>query len=334
MANNVKVYSIDLLATALETGKPVLTIQKKKTHKMYKGTYFLDAFYRLSDAVPKSSGWFHIKDIPLTTGVADPADKDDQRNEFEGTRLNVQTNRSVSGTLGVAIDKLEGQWQAQVADGIKTGTIIIDNQKIKSLMQYKTSKKNKTTPNAPIDDPPLRIKIDFDPFPKTFVPSFLAGKPRTQLFDFDKQYTNDKGEIAYREATVIVDDKEVAVGEKNVHLFITDGSIIKTGRIMMTSVSVSDGWISMPINLITAVIQRGGEGGFEDDNAGAGIDLSASLTPSVKIPTTSDTSAKTSAEKPGKDSAAGSAISAAGATGTSILPDLTEDDIDNVLGDI
>jgi hypothetical protein len=335
MANNVKVYSIDLLLSAFETGKPVFTIQKKKTHKMYKGTYFLDAFYMLNDAIPKAPGWFHIKDVPLTVGVADPADKEDQRNKFDGTRMNVQTSRDKSGNLGVAIDKLEAQWQSQVAEGIKNGSIIIDNQKIKSLLQYKTSKKNTTAPNAVIDDPPLRMAIDFTPFPKTFVPSFLAGKSRTQLFDFDKPYTNEKGVTAYREATVIVGDKEVAVDESNVHLFITNGSVIKTGRIMMTSVSVSDGWISMPINLITATIQRGGDGGFEDDNAGAGVDLSAALT--VKTPATAGTSVatlKTSAEKPGADSAAGSAIGAACATGTSSLPDLTEDDIDNVLGDI
>jgi len=282
MANNVKVYPIADLKLAIKSGYQVLTIQKKANAKEYGGTKFFDLTFYLSAAAPKVKGWFLIKDVPLTVGVANPKDSEDPRNKFKGTRFNVQTSRDASGVFGEAIDLLQPLWIKAVNDAISSGIIVTEGQKVHDLMQYVTSKKNTTAPNAKIENPPLRMKVDFSLYPGTFSPAFLAGKPRTQLFDYSAQYTDANGKIQYKPA-MISDDQgnEVPVDESNMHLFLVKGSIIRTGRISMTSLAVSDGWVSASIHLVTAVVERGTGGGFDDDEsacAGSSADLTSHLT--------------------------------------------------------
>ena len=277
MANSIKVFTSTEYSTAINIDATnVLLIEKKKDEKAYKGTRFLNAFFNIG-ASKRSNGWFHFENMLIPMGIADPADKTDIRNEFEGTRLQFASSVSKAGEFGAFIAKLQPEYRKQIDALTTAGIIKLDGQKIHDLITLLTGKNSKN-PNQPIADPYLSIKIDFDPYPMTFKPTFLAGTPRTQILDWNTRTIDASGKESFLPAMVMSDDgvKEL-VTAKNLHKFVTPGSIIRSGRVNIPSVAISQAWISMPITANRVIIEPGGEAGFSDEVIDTGA-LKAALT--------------------------------------------------------
>lgn len=266
---SIKVFTADVaLAAAKADITKVLSIEKKKNSKAYRGTEFLNAYWTFGADV-KKEGWFSFENVELTDGIADPANKEDRRNEFEGTRLQLQTTLSRAGQIGEFLSLLNPQWRKQVEDLGSSNVIDLDGRKIHDLLQLTLSKKNENNPGGKIDDPIIRFQIDFATFPQKYPHAFLRGLPRTQFYDARTEYKDEQGRVQYKLATITKDDgTEEPITEKNVHLFVTKGSKIVKGRLMMPSVPVSQSWVSLPMVANRIVLMPGTGGGFTDDDFG------------------------------------------------------------------
>jgi len=288
MALKIKVFTAEeALAAAKADVSKVLTIEKKKVSKLYKGTEFLNAQWNIGASV-KKEGWYNIEDVELTDGIADPANKDDKRNEFDGIRLHLQTTLSRCGPFGEFLMTLNPQWRKQVTDMGNNNVIDIEGRKIHDLLQLNLSRKNEKNPGGKIEDPIIRFQVEFYPFPAKYPHSFLRGLPKTQFFDARTEYKDEKGVTQYKIATVTRDDgSEEPITEANVHKFVTAGSKIVKARLMMHSVPVSSSWVSLPIIANRVVLMPGGAGGFSDDED------CVTATASVKAALTQDTSKNT-----------------------------------------
>lgn len=216
--------------------------------KEYKGTFFMNVEYNINGQ--KSYGWFKItEDLPINRGIADPTDAKDTRNKHEGLRLTLEIKRSQAGTLGKFIDMLNQVWLMWVEDLVAAQKLIRGSRKIHELMRYRLSEES-DTPNAPIEDPILNLKMERGAFPPSYIHKFLAGNPRVQFFDFTKPA---KGATPPYKVAML--DGDVPVTLDNMHQFIKFGSVLKAGSIVhFGSAARSASWISMPINIHRVII--------------------------------------------------------------------------------
>src|SRR5688572_3108760 len=108
--NTVQVFTVEEVATAL-AADPVRTfnIVKKKEDKVYQGTKFLMNQFTIGNHMRKDP-WFSIRNVPLSAGVADPTNKQDQRTQFDGTRLILETTVSRAGALGQMLLALNARY--------------------------------------------------------------------------------------------------------------------------------------------------------------------------------------------------------------------------------
>lgn len=255
------------LADARRALKNVMTIRVKtdpKTKKPieYQGTTFMTITFNINGST--NDGWFSItQDIPLAKGIADPADANDKRNRFAGTRLNLEMKFSEAGKFGRLIDMFNTIWLMWVDDLIAEKVIVRGSRKIHELMQYRYGEDHPEHPNEPLADPAIRLRIESNNFSPKYKHKFLAGKPKTVFLDYTTAEIAPNGAVVYREA--VVDGTPVTVN--NMHKFIINGSVLKAGsRIMMPSASRSQLWISLPISINKMIIERHPEVvGFSDD---------------------------------------------------------------------
>jgi len=292
MASTIKVFTAEQALEALNADPTkVLVLEKKKDDKMYKGTRFLNAYFNIGTDM-KKEGWFNVEDIELSCGIADPNGPKNSKNEFESTRLQLETTVSRAGEFGQFLLGLDAQWRAQVAQQAATGVIDMEGKKVHGLVRSSLSKKNEKNPGGVIEDPVIGFKIDFNQFPALYRHKFLRGLPRTQFFDYSTRYIDEHGREQFKVAMVENDSGELEpVTAKNVHKFVTEGSILRKGRVMMPSEAESSSWVSFPIVINRAVIEQGGAGGFSDDapvTPGATANVRAALAQTTDD-TTNDT---------------------------------------------
>lgn len=262
---SIKVFTAQECLKAInDDPSKILTIEKKKDDKEYSGTRFMNAYYNIGDNI-KKDGWFSIENVALSNGYADPADKQDKRNTYKGTREQLETTVSKAGDFGQFLLKLNPEWIKQAKHIVETDKKA-DGQKPHELLQSVLSKKNETNPCGPIEDPIVRFQVDWKNFPAKYKHKFLAGQPRTQFFDYRTKYTDENGKVQFKPAVVIGDDgSEEPVNDKNAHKFITKNSIIRHGRLNAPSVPISQFWISHPCIMTRCVIEPGVEDGFSDE---------------------------------------------------------------------
>ena len=274
MASTTVYVPEDVLAAIKANGAKTFSIVKKggadKTYMA--GASYLDNRFVVGATVP-SAGWFSLENIVLTRTVADPADAGDKRNDTRkaGDKIVLQLESSVSnaGAYGQMINELQPIWLAEVDKRVEDKTIIKGNRRVVDLLQLKVSDDNKVSPGAIIEDPIVRLKVDFSLFSDRHPNKALRGKPMSQFLDYDTEYIDGNGRAQYLPATVIdpITGDTVPVNEHNLHLFATEGSIIKSGRAMVSSVAITKQFISMPAIAQRVVLQRGAAGGFSDEPA-------------------------------------------------------------------
>ncbi len=217
MANSIKVFTpTEYLAAINADPAGFLLIEKKKEEKVYKGTRFLNAWFNVG-ASKRSNGWFQIEDVLIPMGIADPADKTDKRNEFEGTRLQFASTVSKAGTFGQLLSKLQPEYRKQIDTLVAAGTINLTGKTVRDIITVVHGPNSKNA-GQPIEDPYISLKIDFDPYPATFKPTFLAGLPRTQILDWRTRTVDANGVEQFQPAKVVNEaGVEELVNDKNLH---------------------------------------------------------------------------------------------------------------------
>lgn len=260
---NVKVFTAEAAhAAVLEQGDKVLSIIKKKDAKPGKGgSMFLNVKFHGIEGMPKTDGWFSLKDIPISA-VQDPAKKKPGQEE---TKPQISMKLSEAGEFGKFIMALQPIWQRKVKELGDSGAIVIGRRVVHDLLQLTISESALENAGQPLTDPIIRIKMaDLgDNFPPTYPISVLQNKPKTEVMDYR---TSPDGEPPYKQAAIIDESgNEVPVSFANMHKFITPGSILRRGRVSITSAAISQNWISLQITINKAVIEPGGPGGFDDE---------------------------------------------------------------------
>jgi hypothetical protein len=259
---SIKVFTAEESRDATRTSK-VLIVEKKKEDKAYKGTKFFNVFFNIN-TFKRKNGWFSAENITLSRGVADPANIEDVRNEFKGTRLQLQTTVKRAGAIGEFLLAVHFEWLECVKHLAEQGIIDLAKRDVHNVVTTHRSLKAKEDPGAELDDPLISFKVDFEKYPAKYPIATLVGQPKTVFLDYDTAYMD--GEIEkYREAKVDVDGQIVPVAENNLHLFANNGAEMKKLRINIASASQSQGWVSMPVLACRVVLKTGPPEGFSDD---------------------------------------------------------------------
>lgn len=288
MSNQV-VSAEDLLAAVKADPSKVLNLVKKGEDKAYKGTRFLNAHWTVGPVT--TQGFFGIRNVTLSRGVADPDDKQDKRNEFDGTHDILESVVSQAGAYGEAVLLLNPHWKALIGPHLGT-------RKCHDLLQLTLSEENKDPEKRgkPIEDPIVRWQVDFTKFSDKHPVKLLQGRQKTQVLDFRKPYIEKvlrkdplTGEetihevTKYRPATVVNKDGVAEpLNAKNMHLFFTRGSTIHYMRLMQNSAALSQAWGSLPALALDITAEPGQEEGWSDD-AAAVIMTPASLTAALTV---------------------------------------------------
>lgn len=240
--------------------------RKTKTVATYSGVMYMTVRFCVDGTYHE--GWFKVTDeIPLR-GMADPNNKDDKRNKFEGTRLTLECKLSNSGYMGKYLNIVNKVWLMHVNQLVSEKAFILGRRGIKPLLQTHTSMENPTEPNAPIDDPAVRFSISTGKFSERHYIEFLRGRPETEFLDAANAMTDSKGKTIYSSPMVKVDGKSVPLDWKNIHLFVKYGSRLMPGSIIhASSASVSQAWVAVSIMIHRAIIKPPvSYSGFDDDD--------------------------------------------------------------------
>jgi hypothetical protein len=261
-STQIKVFTMTAALAALESNPDnTLVVVKKKTDKRYKcDAYFLSVTWNI-DTSRNAPGWFTATNITVTKGISDPNDLQDKRNEEPKKRSVIETRVSSAGDLGKFMLALNEAWIRKVQELADSKVIMIGKRRIADILQLKVSDNNSENPGVVIEDPIIRLRINFAPFPSNIGDKKLAGKPQTTIYDATTKMVDPKtGRITYNIAQI----DEVPINESNMHLFITAGSRIEKMRLMIQSACVSQSFISMQILVNEAVIESGGNAEFDD----------------------------------------------------------------------
>ncbi len=265
--------------------KSTLTITAKKDAKNCNGTIFMNIRMSIPTLTPNIDCWFRIENIPLSRGVADPIDGEgDPRNKFVSSRNKVETSIARAGAFGQLMVAFNNQYKAQVAE-FKNQKIIPPSKPVTSLINefYSDQHKDVAMRGTPKPDPGLRFGLNFGKFSDTMFPKVLRGTPTLTIFDADTERVVD-GKTVYDIATVKYDGgKTEQISADNMHMFITDGSVIVSGRVYIDSVAVASGQVSCPIKAHTLVIRKGAAAGFSDEATAPAV------APTVVTPTVTPT---------------------------------------------
>lgn len=310
-AQTVRVFTAaEALAAVKSDPKSVLTIEKKKEEKEYQGTTFFNNKFKI--AGESGDGFFTVENIPLAAGMADPANKEDQRNKFEGTRMQLEYHVERAGAWGQFLRGLNPEFDRTVREMDKAGTLVIGKREVHPLYQTHYSDDHKDAKlraqPVPADKQKGRFKIEIDEvFPAKYPHKFLVGQPKTIIYDArtERKVVKDGKEIVeYDVATV---DGQ-PLNKDNIHKFVTNGSVIVKARIMMPSTARSSKHVSLPQVANKVILMPGGAGGFSDDDFGGSstpAPAAETVKPEVKPEAKPDTTPAAVPAKPeGKPAAA------------------------------
>lgn len=322
---SIRVYTAEeLLAAVKADATKVLLIEKKKDEKVYKGTRFLNTSVVIG-ADAKKDGWISFENVMLKDGMADPANLKDPRNQYEGTRMQLGTSVSESGTLGEALVLLNPAWKQKIAELSAGGFIKIEGKKVHELVNNKLSDDNAKNPGGIIEDGRISFKVDFEPYSQLHPTKILRGLPKTQFYDYNKSYKDERDVVQYHPATVEdpISKLQVPVDKSNIHLFVTERSIIRKGRLSLPGVAISQAWVSLPLLAGKIVLEQGAPEGFSDEvpvdaaavvrNLFAQVDIAPVVEPAPTVPVVAgvDISEPKVAEPTADEVAAMAAINAA-----------------------
>lgn len=240
---------------------------KTQQPKVYNGVMYLNIKFNINGNYV--DGWFRITEELEIRGMADPSNKQDKRNEHEGTRLTFETNKSKAGHIGRYLTAINESWLIHVQDLVEAKKFILGKRGVKPLMQTHYGDSNITKAGQPMDDPPIRFSLSKTKFPEKYPLEFLQGKPETEIFDASRPYTTPTGAIGHPSPTVTVNGKETLMDWNNIHQFVRHGSKLMPRSIVnLPSASVSQAWVAVMMMMHRGIVMPPPTyGGFDDDFA-------------------------------------------------------------------
>jgi hypothetical protein len=262
---SIHVFSPEEVIDDINSGKKDVLQIKEKTYKSKNKSpvKYLDLIINTK----KHSGpaIFSLDNVEINYGLPDPSYDDDD--DGDSTRnLSVATTVDKAGKFGEMIELLNPLFLKEVDRCAEQKIIVKSRRNIKELISTHYSE-NRTDEKAgkAFDSPLINVKLDFSTYPDNYFRKFLRGKPKTQVFDYTKSFIDDDGRKQYKYATTADGDK---LDDANAHMFITSECVIKTGRIHMESVAVSQNWISVITKFGKIVVDPISDGGFDDEDDG------------------------------------------------------------------
>jgi len=262
----MKKFNIDELLAAMEKNPAdVLHIEVQKDAngkiKSYKaGTEYMKVKFQVGGV--KSNAVIDIdEDIVITSGLPDPKNTKDKRNEYTGDNsIKLETSVLNSGKIGKFLLMLNAEYNRQINEMIEHKVFVPKYNKIHQIVQTHYSDDNdneklrgqKIMRNG-VEDPKYRIMIDFSVYDEKCQIKELVGLPKSVVQNF-KDYTYDPKTKTVSYGLAQVDGK--FVGLNNIHEFITQGSKIKSGRLVLDSATNSKFGVSWRIVGSKVVIER------------------------------------------------------------------------------
>jgi hypothetical protein len=272
---SIHVFPPEEVIDAINSGKKDVLQIKEKTYKSKNKSpvKYLDLIINTEEH--SGPAIFSLDNVEINYGLPDPSYDDDD--DGDSTRnLSVATTVDKAGKFGEMIELLNPLFLKEVERCAEQKIIVKSRRNIKELISTHYSE-NRTDEKAgkAFDSPLINVKVDFSTYPDNHPRKFLRGKPKTQVFDYTKSFIDDNGRKQYKYATTVDGDK---LDDANAHMFITSECVIKTGRIHMESVAVSQNWISVITKFGKIVVDPISDGGF-DDEGDSGFDDAESQEP-------------------------------------------------------
>jgi hypothetical protein len=268
----------------------VISLRKKKDNKAHRGCIFINVKWNLRSPTTNGDGWFSFKNAQLSRGITAPEMvKAGGGEQHEGVRLQVRFRKSGMGDIGVFLGLLQPYYEKAVAAAIADGTIVVKKQEVHTLVNLNYEPDHKEHPNEPIEDYNVSFKLDFEKFSENYPNAYLKGKPKTQIYDATKVYTDAAGRPQYELATVLNNEgKPELLDAKNVHKFLRKGSVVVSGRVFIPSLCVSQTWVSMAMTANRLDVIPGPEDGFSDEVAAIAMPRADEAVVKAVVGTTAD----------------------------------------------
>ena len=258
---------------------------KTKTVKVYNGVMYIYIKFNVNNVY--YDGWFRITEEMSLRGMADPANKQDRRNDHEGTRLVFETRLSTAGHFGRYLTAINAAWLMHINDMVATKVFMLGKRGIKPLLQTHFADTNLEKAGQPVDDPPIRLSLSKHKFPEKYPLEFLRGKPETELFDATQTYVDQLGNQRFISPSITQPDgKVVPVDWNNIHQFVKQGSTLMPRSIVnLPSASISQSWVAVSMILHRGIVTPPATyGGFDDDLVTAPLFTTTPTTTPTTIP--------------------------------------------------
>lgn len=295
MSKTTKI-SVDVVAKQAVADSKSITFHSQKLHKNNTKTMYFSAGLKSVKTGKIHPLMIEAKNIVVTRGVADPNDATDKRNEHDGMRMRLQTSISKSGAFGVFAKIAQTEWTKFIDEQTEKKVFSLKGRTIKDLVMlaYPEDHKDVEKRNQPIADPGLQFKIVFAKRSPTFYIKSLANKQTTMFYDGTRPLLDEQGERvlddfglpAYHPATVAVNGEDQPITADNLHYLLTAGTELAECIVDMTSVVITQAWVTWPPVLIRAVVLPNKGGKF------ASVDDDFDDTPTNHTTTTTDTTAE------------------------------------------
>jgi hypothetical protein len=313
MSNNINVPSV---ARLLETGKTqekiydVQAPRKGKDGKIktFNGSFFGDTklilngnksdpfFSWVAPTTTLENGSSVTQGIRLRRGLADPNKPaaEEKRNGYNGSMYwQIEIYIGSAGALGEYAMRIHKEWKAGADALIKSGAVDSEGKMIHPFVDTHYPREHPTTPKGPREEGKEILHMKIDPlkcYPDAHPIKALAGKAKTIILDYEKPYTTADGKTDFRPATVVNDDGvEEPLSKENAWKFINNGAQVMALRCYHGSYSVSDKWISNPVEVLRVVVKTGrASGEMEDEEQLAAPEMvlpaTAAVAPAVTSP--------------------------------------------------
>lgn len=191
--------------------------------------------------------------IPISFGAPTP---ESSLSGPDATKTTVCTTLSQSGDLGRALEVLEQEYLAQLAnpDTIaklwtkKTPPHISSHIK----RAYGDQARDQTKVGQPIADPRVVLTFDFGNFPDKFNPT-LAGKPRSTVYDWKTRAIGADGKETFQER---VDATGQRARMANASQLLPSGDIIRRIALMVDSATVHKDGVGMHVTIYKIWTER------------------------------------------------------------------------------
>lgn len=269
MSNKIKVFTVETLLEHLNKNPDDFLVLNVKNKKNENGVVYIDIRFRIDGKLYEP--WFKVRGLKLLRGVADPTDTNDKRNRYVTDKnQNIRFSVSVSGRDYLALTdflkELNIVWLRKI-ETLKTQYPFMKNKLPKDLLVLEYgANSGPDKAGKPLEDPIIRLKVDFKKYPANYFIPALAGKPKTTVYDASKP-KRVGGKTTYEKAVVVGDDGAPAdLDENNAHKFITRGSTIVEARINMGSACVSNMGITASLHIVNMVLDRSNDIIFDDED--------------------------------------------------------------------